>query len=99
MGRSGSGGCPRGVFRPVRKVNAASHVITQIQDLAASGHLNPGDRLPGERALAQALGVSRSTIREAIHSLEVLGLVAVRPAWGTVLIQRGKSRAAAEPAL
>ena len=40
--------------------------------------INPGERLPTERALAEQLQVSRSTVREAIRSLEAMGVVEVR---------------------
>ena len=47
--------------------------------------LKPGDTLPSERELVQMLGVSRSTVREAVHSLEVMGLLEVRQGVGTVV--------------
>ena len=47
--------------------------------------MRPGDRLPGERALAEELGVGRSAVREAISALEVLGVVETRAGSGTYL--------------
>jgi len=47
------------------------HIETQLVD----GDLAPGDRLPGERALSAELGVGRSSVREALRVLEVLGLI------------------------
>ncbi|MGR0219041.1 FadR/GntR family transcriptional regulator [Agromyces sp. ZXT2-6] len=47
------------------------HVERQLLD----GELSPGDRLPGERQLAADLGVGRSSVREALRVLEVLGLI------------------------
>jgi DNA-binding FadR family transcriptional regulator len=50
-------------------------VLAHIEDDLLGGRLKPGDRLPGERALATELAVGRSSVREAIRVLEVLGLV------------------------
>lgn len=49
--------------------------LEHIESRLLSGDLRPGDHLPPERRLAADLGVSRSSIREAIRVLEVLGLV------------------------
>ena len=84
---------PGPAFQPVRKTRMSGHIILQVQDLLASGRLKPGDRLPAERELAQVLGVGRTTVREAIRSLEYLGLVLVRPGRGTILVESGPSSA------
>jgi len=49
--------------------------LEHIESLLLAGELNPGDHLPPERQLAADLGVARSSVREAIRVLEVLGLV------------------------
>jgi GntR family transcriptional repressor for pyruvate dehydrogenase complex len=72
-------------FRPVRKTRVSQEIIGQVQDLISSGRLRPGDRLPSERALAQTLGVGRSTVREAIRAMESLGLLEARAGEGTFL--------------
>jgi GntR family transcriptional repressor for pyruvate dehydrogenase complex len=58
-------------------------VVDQVTDLVLNNHLQPGDKLPAERNLAQQLGVSRTAIREAIRALEEKGLVEVRQGAGT----------------
>lgn len=62
------------------------HIETQLVD----GTLAPGDRLPGERALAESLGVGRSSVREALRVLEVLGLIRTHagsgPTAGAIII-------------
>jgi GntR family transcriptional repressor for pyruvate dehydrogenase complex len=60
-----------------------TQITDQIQDLIISQSLRPGDRLPGERELAEMLGVSRTVVREAIRVLGVKGLVKVKPGCGT----------------
>ncbi|AXX30032.1 FadR family transcriptional regulator [Actinosynnema pretiosum subsp. pretiosum] len=49
------------------------------------GGVSAGERLPPERALASALGVGRSAVREALAALELLGVVVVKPGSGTYL--------------
>ncbi len=58
-------------------------VLEQITKLMSKGKINPGDRLMGEREMANALGVSRTTLREALRTLEHLGLVDIKPGGGT----------------
>ncbi len=53
-------------------------IADQIAQLIANGEYRPGARLPAERELATSLGVSRASVREAIISLEMGGLVEVR---------------------
>ena len=58
-------------------------VVRQIRNLIDEGTLKPGDRLPSERELAEQLQVSRSSLREAMRTLELQGLVVSRPGAGT----------------
>jgi DNA-binding FadR family transcriptional regulator len=53
-------------------------IADQIGALISSGEFAPGKRLPPERHLAQQLGVSRPSVREALIALEIAGLVDVR---------------------
>ncbi len=50
-------------------------VLERVESDLLEGRLAPGDRLPGERELAASLGVGRSSVREALRVLEVMGLV------------------------
>lgn len=50
-------------------------VLDRIESDLMSGELGPGDRLPPERELATTLGVGRSSVREALRVLEVMGLI------------------------
>jgi len=53
-------------------------IADQLRELIRTGDAKPGQQLPSERELAQSLGVSRPTVREALIALEVAGLVEVR---------------------
>lgn len=57
--------------------------IAQIKAMIVSGELRPGDRLPPEKELAERLGLSRSSMREAVKALEVIRVLDVRRGDGT----------------
>jgi GntR family uxuAB operon transcriptional repressor len=63
-------------------------IADQIAGLIANGEFSPGTRLPAERELATLLGVSRTSVREALISLEIAGLVEVRVGAG-VFVRSG----------
>ncbi len=57
----------------------AFHSLSErIRQDIFEGRSRPGDRLPGERALADEFGISRAAVREALRTLEIQGLVRVR---------------------
>lgn len=76
-------------FRPVRKATAADEIIDQIKDLVQANHYSPGARLPSERELAKTLGVSRPTVREALRTLELMGVLNTRHGSGTQVAGSG----------
>lgn len=57
--------------------------IQKIKDMIVSGELTPGSRLPPENDLAERLGLSRSSMREAVKALEVIRVLDVRRGDGT----------------
>ncbi len=63
-------------------------VARQIIGLIESGEFSPGSRLPGERELAERLGVSRVTVREAEIALEAQGYLAVKTGSGVYVRPR-----------
>jgi DNA-binding FadR family transcriptional regulator len=63
-------------------------IAEQLSTLIASGEYPPGARLPAERDLAAAMGVSRASVREAIISLEVAGLIEVRVGTGIFVVRQ-----------
>ncbi len=72
-------------LEPVRRTRIYEEVVSQIQRLILEGRLRPGDRLPPERELAERFGVSRTSVRDAIRVLELMGLVEPRQGEGTVV--------------
>ena len=70
---------------PVERHSTVGAVAKQLLAHLTSGNYSPGTRLPPERQLAVSLGVGRSTLREALAALDVLGLLDVRPGSGTYL--------------
>lgn len=71
------------VFEPLDRVSVASHVIAEMQAAMRRGDLRRGDRLPPEVELAEQFKVSRTSIREALKVLEILGLLEVKRGAGT----------------
>lgn len=57
--------------------------ITKIKDMLISGELKAGDRLPPEKDLSERLGLSRSSLREAVKALELIRVLDVRRGDGT----------------
>jgi GntR family transcriptional regulator, transcriptional repressor for pyruvate dehydrogenase complex len=77
-----------GVFTPVQTRRTFEEAAEQIADKVRIGELRVGDKLPGERALAAQMQISRPTLREAVRVLADAGVVAVRPgsAGGTFVV-------------
>ncbi|MER7363199.1 FadR/GntR family transcriptional regulator [Nonomuraea wenchangensis] len=79
----------------MKRTRTFEDVLAQIERRIAEDGLTAGDRLPAERRLAEQLGVSRSSVREAMRVLETLGVVSSQvgrgPDAGAVLIARPDS--------
>src|SRR5208283_3499382 len=71
-------------FEVVRRNKVYEVVAQQIERLIQE-KLKPGDKLPSEREMAELLQVSRSSIRDAIRGLELMGLVEPRQGAGTIV--------------
>lgn len=69
-------------FQPIRAEKLSAAVVHQIEQLILRGILRPGDRLPSERDLAERLGVSRPSLREAIAELQARNLLVSRAGAG-----------------
>ncbi|MGC9360427.1 MAG: FadR/GntR family transcriptional regulator [Anaerolineae bacterium] len=83
----------------LQRAKLYEQVADQIQALIVQESLSDGEKLPGERELAEELGVCRTVVREAIRALEVRGLVLVKPGCGTYVRAFGAEDAAAPVAL
>jgi GntR family transcriptional regulator, transcriptional repressor for pyruvate dehydrogenase complex len=66
-----------------------SRVAEQVERFIAGNGLSPGDRLPGEREMCQLLGVSRTSVREALRSLQTREVVVVRHGKGVFVAGPG----------
>jgi len=73
-------------FETIRRNKVYEEVARQIQNHIFE-HLKPGDVLPPERELANQLGVSRGSVRDAIRSLELVGLLEPQQGRGTVVCE------------
>lgn len=69
-------------FEPVHSEKLASTITHQIELMILRGVLRPGDRLPAERDLAERMGVSRPSLREAVATLQERGLLTSRAGSG-----------------
>lgn len=71
------------IFSRIEHSRTADEVVGQIETLILEGVLRAGDRLPGERDLAQRFEVSRPILRDALKALEARGLLVTRHGGGT----------------
>lgn len=74
-------------LRPMTRPRLYEQVLDRLRAYAVEHELRAGDRLPPERELAQRLGVSRASVKQAVVVLEVQGLVETRHGGGTYLVR------------
>lgn len=81
--------------QPERRLKRTDDIAEGIKDLIVEKSLSPGDRLPNERELIDLFHASKSTVREALKSLETQGLIRSRtgPGGGTFVGELSGSRA------
>ena len=70
-------------FKEIKSKKTYKQIIEQFLGMIESGDIKSGDKLPSERDLAVTLSTSRSSIREAFRTLEILGILEVRHGGGT----------------
>ncbi|WP_131105976.1 FadR/GntR family transcriptional regulator [Ornithinimicrobium sufpigmenti] len=72
---------------PLSRPRLYEQIVQELHHHIATHGLQPGDKLPAERELAQALGVSRASLAQALVALEVVGVVQVRHGEGATIRQ------------
>lgn len=75
------------MFSPIRSTKVYEQVIEQVKNMIIDGTLKKGDKLPSERELVEHLEVSRTSIREALRALQIIGLVECRQGEGNFIKQ------------
>jgi len=74
-------------FKTIKRESTLEVIVQQIKDQIKKGILKPGEKLPSERKLADLLGVSRASIREAIQALAFSGYLEVIQGKGTYILE------------
>jgi GntR family transcriptional repressor for pyruvate dehydrogenase complex len=78
-------GVPQSGFWKIRVERVSEKVEAQLRKLIAEGSLKVGDRLPSERDLAEQMGVSRVSVREALQRMELQGMLATVHGGGSIV--------------
>lgn len=76
-------------IKPVNKTSISEEIAQQIMDLISNGDLKPGQRLPSERELCKYFGAGRSSLREALRCLSIMGVLDARVGEGTSIALDG----------
>jgi len=66
-----------------KRTSLSDHVMEEIKGRLMRGELREGDRLPSHDLLSKELGVSRSTLREGLKNLTLMGILEMKPGHGT----------------
>jgi GntR family transcriptional repressor for pyruvate dehydrogenase complex len=77
-------------IKRVTKISISDEIAKQIMDLISRGELKPGDHLPSERELCKDFGASRSSLREALRCLSIVGVLNARVGEGTSVSEDGE---------
>lgn len=85
------------MFAPLVTQRRYQQIAEKIAEDIIAGRVNPGDRLPAERDLAQQFGVSRPTVREALIALEITGFVEIRVGLGVFVSLRAPGQTRLSP--
>ena len=75
---------------PVLRTKLTASVFEQLLSYVVSGAWKPGDRIPPERDLCQQLGIARTSLREALKAMELVGMLDSRVGDGTFVCPRSE---------
>lgn len=78
-------------IRPVIRTSISEEIAKQVIRLISTGELQPGQRLPSERDLCEQFGASRSSLREALRCLSIVGVLNARVGDGTSVAADGET--------
>ena len=73
--------------------NLSQRIVDQIEQMLADNTLKPGDRLPAEREMAQLIGASRPSLREAVRILQTQGRLIVKHGQGVFVAEPRSTQA------
>jgi GntR family transcriptional repressor for pyruvate dehydrogenase complex len=74
--------------KPAQRISLSQVVFDQLLEQIRNGSLRPGERLPGEYELMRRFEVGRSSVREALRGLIMLGVVETKPGRGAIVLGR-----------
>jgi GntR family transcriptional repressor for pyruvate dehydrogenase complex len=69
-----------------KKPKLADYVIEEIKNMLRRGELQEGGKIPNQHEFAEQLGVSRLSLREALHTLQIFDIVMQKPRIGTIIV-------------
>ena len=75
-------------FQTLRRGSLVEQIIESFKREIVSGQLRPGDKVPSESELAARFGVSRGAVREAMKTLQAIGVVTIERGSGTHIVER-----------
>ena len=79
---------PLRAMRPIERTTLAASAFEQLISSVVNGDWKAGDRIPPERELCQQLGIARTSLREALKAMELIGMLESRVGDGTFVCPR-----------
>src|SRR5271156_1042529 len=76
--------------KPIQRATLTEAAFEQLIAQVVNGNWKPGDRIPPERALCQQLGIARTSLREALKAMELVGMLNSRVGDGTFVCPRSE---------